>query len=125
MLNSITLIGHVGQDPEIKALQSGDEMAVFNLATTDKWKDKDSGERKEKTEWHRVVCFNKHVVGVIKQYVKKGSKLYIEGSMTYRKWDDNGVEKQIAEVTISQRGKLVLLDGQRRDDTPPDSAYNG
>ncbi len=125
MLNKAILIGHVGQDPEIKVANSS-EFAVFSIATSERWKDKTSGERKEATTWHRVVCFNEGLVGVIKQYVNKGSKLYIEGTITNRKWkDDAGVEKQISEITIKGNGKLVMLDKAERNETPPDDAYTG
>lgn len=124
MLNKAILIGHVGQDPEIKTMPDGKEMAVFSLATSESWKDKQSGERKTKTEWHRVVCFSEGLISVIKSYVRKGSKLYLEGQIAQRKWDDNGVEKSISEINIKQRGKLVLLDKSERSDSPPDDAYS-
>jgi single-strand DNA-binding protein len=123
MLNKAILIGHVGKDPEIKNV-NGKPMAQFSIATSESWKDKDSGERKQKSEWHRIVCFQEGLVNIIKQYVKKGSKVYIEGQIVHRKWDDNGVEKSMTEINIKQRGKLVLLDkADGGADAPPDNAY--
>lgn len=123
MLNKAILIGHVGQDPEIRQA-NGEDFAVFSIATTEKWKDKE-GNKKEKTEWHRVTCFTKGLVSVIKNYVKKGSKLYIEGQISTRKWtDDGGTERSITEINIHPfKGKLVLLDKSERADNPPDEAY--
>jgi len=122
MLNKAILIGHVGKDPEIKSV-NGKQMAQFSIATSESWKDKDSGERKQKSEWHRIVCFQEGLVNIIRQYVKKGSKVYIEGQIVHRKWDDNGVEKSMSEINIKQRGKLVLLDKADGSDAPPDNAY--
>ncbi len=105
-LNKVTLIGFVGQDPEIRATQYGREIASFSLATTESWKDKSSGERKEKTEWHKIVVFSQGLTGIIKNYVKKGSKLYIEGSLVTRKWTDkNGVEKYTTEIVLQYKPK--------------------
>ena len=111
-LNKVILIGNVGQDPEIRSTQQGSQVASFSLATTDTWKDKSSGERKSKTEWHRIVVFNDSIAGVIKNYVKKGSKLYIEGSLQTRKWqDNNGVEKFTTEIILQNyNGRIELLD---------------
>ena len=100
-VNKVLLIGNVGRDPEIRTVNNGSEIALFSLATTDSWRDKTSGERKDKTEWHRIVIYNSGLVGIVKNYVKKGSKLYIEGSLQTRKWVDNqGVERQITEVVL-------------------------
>lgn len=101
MLNKVTLIGNLGKDPEIKSTQDGRELANFSLATTEKWKDKNTGEKKEKTEWHNVVVFSQGLVGVVKNYVKKGTKLYIEGQLQTRKWtDNNGVDKYTTEIVL-------------------------
>jgi single-strand DNA-binding protein len=110
-LNKVTLIGNVGQDPEIRAMQSGDKVASFSVATSESWKDKTSGEKKEKTEWHRVSVWNQGLVKVIESYVKKGSKLYLEGAMETRKWTDkDGQEKYTTEVVLrAYRGELILL----------------
>ncbi len=111
-LNKVLLIGNVGKDPEIRSTQDGREIANLSLATSESWKDKTTGERKEKTEWHNVVVFNENLVKVIKSYVKKGSKLYIEGALQTRKWTDkNGVEKYSTEIVLQGfSGSIVLLD---------------
>jgi len=112
-LNKVTIIGNLGKDPEIRSTSSGKELASFSLATTDSWKDA-SGERKEKTEWHRIVVYNEGLVGVIKNYVKKGSKLYIEGSLQTREWvDQAGVKKYTTEIVLQGFGsQMVLLDSK-------------
>ena len=113
-LNIATLIGNVGRDPEFRATKDGKQIALFSLATTDSWKDKASGEKRERTEWHRVVVFHEGLVSVIKNYVHKGSRLYIQGNIQTRKWLDNsGVEKYITEVVLqNQSATLVLLDSR-------------
>lgn len=124
MLNKVILIGYIGQDPEIKKMQSGKERATFSIATSERWKDKDTGEKKEKTEWHRVVVFNEHIVNIVKQYVKKGSKIWIEGQLTTRSWDDKGITRYSTEINIKNKGSIVLLDsmGSNRNE-PPEDAY--
>lgn len=111
-LNRAMIIGNVGNAPEIRTAADGRKVATFSLATSETWKDKESGEKKEATEWHRVVCFNQNLCGVIEQYVKKGSKLYVEGQMKTRKWTDNsGIERYTTEVVLSAfRGEIQLLD---------------
>jgi single-strand DNA-binding protein len=114
-VNKVTLIGNLGRDPEIRNAQDGSKIITMNIATSESWKDKNSGERKEKTEWHRVVVFNERINDVIEKYVKKGSKIFIEGSLQTRKWTDqtSGLEKFTTEVVISRyKGELVLLDGR-------------
>ncbi len=113
-LNKVTLIGNVGQDPEIRSTQDGRELANFSLATTESWKDKNTGERKDKTEWHRVVVFSTGLVGIIKSYVKKGSKLYLEGQLQTRKWtDNNGVDKYTTEIILQNyNSTLQMLDSR-------------
>ena len=102
MLNKVSLIGHVGKEPNIRAMNNGKEVATFSIATTESWTDKQTCERQSKTEWHRVVVFSQGIVGIIKKYVHKGSKLYIEGSLKTRKWtDSNGVEKYVTEVIMN------------------------
>lgn len=110
-LNKVTLIGNLGGDPEIRTTNDGKEIANFSLATSESWKDKATGEKKEKTEWHRIVCFNEGLVKIIKEYVKKGTKLYIEGQLQTRKWLDNtNQEKYTTEVVLQgYNAHLVLL----------------
>jgi single-strand DNA-binding protein len=92
-VNKVILIGNLGKDPEIRTLNSGDRVCNLRIATSESWRDKSSGERKEKTEWHQVVIFNENIVKVAENYLKKGSTVYIEGSLTTRKYEQNGVEK--------------------------------
>jgi single-strand DNA-binding protein len=117
MVNKIILIGRVGNDPDIKTTQDGREIANFSLATSESWKDKSSGERKSITDWHKIVVFNEGLVKVIKQYIKKGSHLYIEGASKTRKWTDkDGGEKYITEVVLqSFGGNITMLDGKGDD----------
>jgi len=114
-VNKVILVGNLGKDPEIRNTQDGREIASFSVATSESWKDKSTGERKEKTEWHRVVVFNDALVKVIKNYVKKGSKLYIEGQLQTRKWTDkDGQEKYSTEVVLQGfNGVLTMLDSKR------------
>ena len=111
-VNKVILIGNVGKDPEIRMTQDGRELANITLATSESWKDKMSGERKEKTEWHRIVVFADGLVKIVKNYVKKGSKLYIEGSLQTRKWEDaSGNEKYTTEIVLQNfNSTLTLLD---------------
>ncbi|MDO8799683.1 single-stranded DNA-binding protein [Phenylobacterium sp.] len=113
-VNKVILVGNLGADPEIRSLGSGDRVANLRIATSETWRDKSSGERKEKTEWHRVVIFNENLVKVAENYLKKGSKVYIEGSIQTRKWaDQSGVEKFSTEVVLQKfRGELTMLDGR-------------
>ncbi|CAN0584821.1 unnamed protein product, partial [Ectocarpus sp. 12 AP-2014] len=110
-LNKVTLIGNLGRDPEIRTTNDGKEIANFSLATSENWKDKATGEKKDKTEWHRIVCFNEGLVKIIKEYVKKGTKLYIEGQLQTRKWLDNvNQERYTTEVVLQgYNAHLVLL----------------
>ncbi|MEI7932497.1 MAG: single-stranded DNA-binding protein, partial [Alphaproteobacteria bacterium] len=112
-VNKVILIGNLGKDPEIRTLPSGEKIANLTLATSEQWRDKNSGEKKEKTEWHRVVIFNENIAKVAENYLKKGAKVYIEGSLQTRKWTDNaGVEKYSTEVVLQKfRGELTMLDG--------------
>lgn len=115
-INKVILVGNVGQDPEIRSTQDGREIANFSLATSESWKDKSSGEKKEKTEWHRVVIFSPGLVGIVKNYVKKGSKVYIEGSLQTRKWtDSSGVEKFTTEIVLQNYNSVMqILDTRER-----------
>jgi single-strand DNA-binding protein len=121
-LNKALIIGNVGKDPEIRSMQSGDTVASFSIATSESWKDKTSGERKEKTEWHRVSCFNQGLNKVIEKYVKKGSKIYIEGQIETRKWTDkDGAEKYSTEIVLRPfRGELVLLGSKDQTQEQPE-----
>jgi single-strand DNA-binding protein len=112
-VNKVILVGNVGKDPEIRTLNSGERVANLSLATSESWRDKASGERKEKTEWHRVTIFNDNIVKVVENYVKKGSTLYVEGALQTRKYEQNGVEKYATEIHIGKfRGELTLLGGK-------------
>jgi len=113
-VNKVILVGNVGRDPEIRSTQDGTRVANMSLATSESWRDKNSGERKERTEWHRVVVFNERLVDVIEKYVRKGSKLYIEGALQTRKWTDNSnQERYTTEVVLQRfRGELTMLDGR-------------
>src|ERR687890_2380875 len=113
-VNKVILVGNLGKDPEIRTLNSGDRVANLRIATSESWRDKSSGERKEKTEWHQVVIFNDNLARVAEQYLKKGSKVYLEGQLQTRKWtDQSGVEKYTTEVVLQRfRGELTLLDGR-------------
>ena len=112
-VNKCILVGNVGKDPEIRRTQDGRPIANLSIATSESWRDKNSGERKEKTEWHRVVVFNEGLCKVVEQYVRKGAKLYIEGALQTRKWTDkDGVEKYSTEVVLQGYGStLTMLDG--------------
>src|SRR5438067_12280417 len=114
-VNKVILVGNLGRDPEMRRLGSGDPVCNLRLATSESWKDKASSERKEKTEWHSVVIYNDNLARVAEQYVRKGSKVYIEGQLQTRKWTDNsGVEKYTTEVVLQRfRGELTMLDGAR------------
>lgn len=116
-VNKVILIGNIGKDPEIRSTQDGKEIASLTLATSDSWKDKSTGERKEKTEWHRISIFNENLVNVVKNYVKKGSKLYIEGQLQTRKWTDkDGVEKYSTEVVLQNFGGVIqMLDSKKEN----------
>lgn len=112
-VNKVVLVGNLGRDPETRNTQSGSKVVNLAIATSDTWNDRNSGERRERTEWHRVVIFNERVGEVAERYLRKGSKIYIEGELRTRKWtDQNGVEKYTTEVTLTQyRGNLVMLGG--------------
>lgn len=113
-LNKVTLIGNVGRDPEIRSMQDGREVSTFTLATTESWKDKTSGEKKEKTEWHRIVVFAQPLVTLSRNYIKKGSRLYVEGSLQTRKWtDQGGLERTSTEIVLqSYQGAIMMLDSR-------------
>ena len=113
-VNKVILVGNLGKDPEIRRTQDGRPIANLSVATSETWRDKGTGERKEKTEWHRVVIFNENLGRVAKSYLRKGSKVYLEGQLQTRKWTDNsGQDKYSTEVVLQRfRGELVLLDSK-------------
>lgn len=113
-VNKVILVGNLGRDPEIRSFQNGGRVANLSIATSENWKDRATGERKERTEWHRVAIFNDRLVEVVEKYLKKGSKVYIEGQLETRKWtDQQGQERYTTEVVLRQfRGELTMLDGR-------------
>lgn len=112
-LNKVTLIGNLGNDPEIRSMQSGDQVANLSIATSESWKDKATGEKREKTEWHRVSVFSQGLVKVIQNYLKKGSKVYIEGQLETRSWEQDGQKKYMTEVVLRPFGStLIMLDSR-------------
>jgi len=113
-VNKVILVGNLGKDPEVRRMTSGDPVVNLSVATSESWRDKASGERKEKTEWHRVVIFNKNLAEVAEKYLRKGAKVYVEGQLQTRKWTDkDGAEKYSTEVVLQNfRGELTMLDGR-------------
>jgi len=112
-LNKVTIIGNLGNDPEVRSMQNGGEVCNLSIATSETWKDKSSGERKEQTEWHRVVVFAPGLVNVCKNYLKKGSKVYIEGALKTRSWEQDGQKKYTTEVVLNNYdSKMVMLDAR-------------
>src|SRR6188508_278716 len=124
-VNKVILIGNLGADPEIRRTQDGRPIANLRIATSESWRDKATGERKERTEWHRIVIFNEGLCKVAEQYLKKGSAVYIEGELRTRKWTDQaGVEKYSTEIVLARfRGQLTLLDRSERAPAPDESSY--
>lgn len=120
MLNRVELIGNLGRDPEVRATQSGDKVATLSVATSERWNDKNTGEKKERTEWHRVVVFGK-VAEICEKYLSKGSKAYFEGKLQTRKWtDQSGNDRYSTEVVLSGfGGKMIMLDGKGQSDDGP------
>ena len=118
-VNKVILVGNLGADPEVRRLASGDPVVNLRIATSESWRDKQSGERKEKTEWHSVVIFNDNLAKVAEAYLKKGAKVYLEGSLQTRKWQDqSGADKYTTEIVLQKfRGELQMLDapGSRGD----------
>src|SRR5277367_5443880 len=113
-VNKVILVGNLGKDPEVRRLTSGEPVVNLSIATSETWRDKASGEKKEKTEWHRVVIFNKNLADVAEKFLRKGSKVYLEGTLQTRKWTDkDGAEKYSTEIVLQNfRGELVMLDGR-------------
>jgi|TARA_A100001015_G_scaffold15404_1_gene17983 single-strand DNA-binding protein len=124
-VNKVTLVGNLGRDPEIRAMQNGDKIVQLSVATSDRWKDKNSGEQRERTEWHRVVIFNDALGRIAEQYLKKGSTVYLEGQLQTRKWTDqqSGQEKFTTEVVLQRyKGELTLLGS--RPENQVENQYN-
>ncbi|HEY3638308.1 MAG TPA: single-stranded DNA-binding protein [Rhizomicrobium sp.] len=113
-VNKVTLVGNLGKDPDVRRTNAGDPIVNLSVATSETWRDKGTGERKERTEWHRVVIFNENLAKVAEQYLRKGSKIYLEGQLQTRKWTDkDGAERYSTEVVLQRfRGELVMLDGR-------------
>jgi single-strand DNA-binding protein len=124
-VNKVILIGNLGKDPEIRSLNDGSKVVNLRIATSENWRDRNSGERRERTEWHNVVIFNENIVKVAENYLRKGSKVYLEGQLQTRKWTDNqGQEKYTTEIVLQRyRGELTMLDG--RDDGGQATDDNG
>lgn len=122
-VNKVIILGNVTADPELRTTQSGQKIANLTVATNETWKDKNTGERKEKAEFHRVVIFNEGLARVAEQYLRKGSKVYIEGQLQTRKWQDqSGQDKYSTEITLSNfNSSLVILDGRKEDENAPRS----
>jgi len=114
-VNKVILIGNLGRDPEVRSMSNGGKVVNLNIATSESWNDRQSGQRQERTEWHRVVIFNENLATVAEKYLRKGSKVYVEGSLQTRKWtDQSGAEKYTTEIVLSRfRGELTMLDGAR------------
>lgn len=113
-VNKVILVGNLGRDPEVRSTQNGDKIVNFSIATSERWKDKSTGEQREKTEWHRIVIFNENLARIAEQYLRKGSSVYVEGQLQTRKWQDqSGAEKYTTEVVLQRyRGELTLLGGR-------------
>lgn len=116
-LNKVILVGNLGKDPEVRFMPDGSKVTSFSLATGEVWKDKATGERKEKTEWHRITIFNERIVEIVEKYVRKGTKVYIEGQLQTRGWTDKtGVERYTTEIVLGKfRGDLIILDPKPSD----------
>ena len=114
-INKVILVGNVGQDPQVRTMQNGQKVVSFSLATSDRWRDRQTGEQKEQTEWHRIVIFNPNLVEVAERMLQKGTKLYIEGSLRTRKWQNQqGVDTYTTEITLNQfAGTMVILSGAK------------
>ena len=129
-LNKVQLIGNLGRDPEVRTMQAGSKVVNLSIATTESWTDKHSGERREQTEWHRVVVFSDGLATIIERYLQKGSKVYVEGSLKTRKWTDQSNQERYATEIVLQpyNGKLIMLDGASSRETSngrPSTASTG
>ncbi len=116
-VNKVILIGNLGRDPEVRSTQDGAKIVQLSVATSESWKDRSSGERRERTEWHRVVIFNEHLTNIAEQYLRKGSKVYLEGQLQTRKWQDKeGMDRYTTEIVLGRfRGELTMLDGRQSE----------
>lgn len=125
-LNKVMLIGNLGRDPEVRSTQDGRPIVSMSIATSETWKDKNSGERRERTEWHRVVIFNEHLCKIAEQYLKKGTKVYLEGSLQTRKWtDQEGKERYTTEVVLANfNGTMTMLGETGRQAPPPNEGQD-
>ena len=124
-VNKVILVGNLGADPDIRTMQSGDKVVNLSVATGESWKDKATGERKERTEWHRVVIFNKGLVTVCENYLKKGAKVYIEGQVETRSWEQDGQKKYTTEIVLRPyRGELTMLDSRQSGGGASAGGYN-
>ena len=126
-LNKVILIGRLGADPEVKQMSNGKNVARLSIATSDSWKDKNTGEKKEKTEWHRVVIFSEGLVNVVQQYLKKGAQVYIEGQLTTRKWKDeqSGQDKYSTEIILqAYNSTLKMLGGRTNNELSTQSSQS-
>ncbi len=126
-VNKVILVGNLGADPEVRRMNNGDPVVNLRIATSESWKDKQSGERREKTEWHRVVIFNEHLAKVAENYLKKGSKVYLEGQIATRKWQDrDGNDKYTTEIVLNRfRGELQMLDSRGEGGGGGGGSYGG
>lgn len=125
-VNKVILVGSLGADPEVKSFQNGGKIANLRVATSERWKDRTSGERKEKTEWHSVTLQGEGLVGVAERFLHKGSKVYLEGKLQTRKWQDqSGNDRYSTEVIVGMGGQLVMLDGPKNDSPPKQQASSG
>ena len=117
-INKVILVGNIGQDPQVRTMQSGQKVVSFSLATSDRWRDRTSGEQKEQTEWHRIVVFQPNLVDVVERMLQKGTKLYLEGSLRTRKWQNQqGIDTYTTEVVLNQfAGTMVILSGAKSMD---------
>lgn len=116
-VNKVILVGNLGRDPDINTMSNGNLVANLSLATSETWKDRATGERKERTEWHKIVIFNEGLVKIAEQYLRKGSTIYIEGQLQTRKWGEEGAEKYTTEVVLQKyRGELTMLGGRADTD---------
>ena len=123
-LNKVMLIGNLGNDPDIRTMQNGGRVCNLSIATSESWKDKNTGERREKTEWHRVVIFNEGLVGVCENYLKKGSKVFVEGSLETRSWEQDGQKKYTTEVVLKAfNGTLTMLDSRNDNQQSSGGGY--